>query len=159
MSIRAKKKTARKPPGKRETRAKKKARAKTAKRVAKKKPSGAAALKRLQPDLKAALKHILARRRRRIDALPRTPWLKLVEVELDGYIYTLNRIRPLRTDPLTRRQRQIARLVSQGLFNRQIAAQLRLSPATVAAHLRTIFTKLGVKSRTAVARHALAYYA
>jgi DNA-binding NarL/FixJ family response regulator len=52
---------------------------------------------------------------------------------------------------LSDRETQIARLVSEGHTNRQIAEQLFMSPRTVEAHLSRIFTKLGVSSRSAVA--------
>ena len=55
--------------------------------------------------------------------------------------------------PLTQRELEIAELVAHGYTNRQIAAQLFMSPKTVEAHLSRIFTKLGVASRTAVASH------
>jgi len=46
---------------------------------------------------------------------------------------------------------QIARFVSQGLSNREVAAQLFLSPRTVDFHLRNVFSKLGIASRTELA--------
>ncbi len=55
---------------------------------------------------------------------------------------------------LTERQVQVLRLVSQGLSNAEIATRLKVSPRTVHAHLRAVFGKLGVATRTAAAREA-----
>lgn len=52
---------------------------------------------------------------------------------------------------LTRREREIADLVADGLGNREIAERLFLSKRTVDSHLEHIFTKLGFSSRTQVA--------
>jgi DNA-binding CsgD family transcriptional regulator len=48
---------------------------------------------------------------------------------------------------LTPMERQVAQLVSQGMSNKEIAAQCWVSPRTVAFHLRNIFTKAGITSR------------
>jgi DNA-binding CsgD family transcriptional regulator len=57
---------------------------------------------------------------------------------------------------LTPMERQVAQLVSQGMSNKDIAAQCWVSPRTVAFHLRNIFTKAGVTSRGELAQLDLA---
>jgi DNA-binding CsgD family transcriptional regulator/tetratricopeptide (TPR) repeat protein len=52
---------------------------------------------------------------------------------------------------LTHREREIAFLVTQGLTNRQIAAELVISEHTVATHIRKILKKLGYHSRAQIA--------
>ncbi|MEV0134072.1 helix-turn-helix transcriptional regulator [Dactylosporangium sp. NPDC050688] len=55
-------------------------------------------------------------------------------------------------------ERRVARLVSQGLTNQQIASQLFRSPHTVNYHLRRMFRKLDIRSRVELARLTLLHY-
>ncbi|MEA3308254.1 MAG: LuxR C-terminal-related transcriptional regulator [Chloroflexota bacterium] len=57
--------------------------------------------------------------------------------------------------PLTERQLEITALVAGGLTNREIAARLYISHNTVKVHLRNIFTKTGVASRTELSMLAM----
>jgi non-specific serine/threonine protein kinase len=56
---------------------------------------------------------------------------------------------------LTEREVEVLRLVAEGLSNAEVAARLFLSPRTVGQHLRSIYNRLGVGSRTAAARFAI----
>ena len=51
---------------------------------------------------------------------------------------------------LTDRERQIAKLVSAGLTNKEVGRQLNLTAGTVTVHLHNIFSKLAVENRTAL---------
>jgi DNA-binding CsgD family transcriptional regulator len=58
---------------------------------------------------------------------------------------------------LTPSELSVARLVADGLTNREVAERLFLSPHTVNSHLRHVFTKLGINSRVELARLARDY--
>jgi DNA-binding CsgD family transcriptional regulator len=55
---------------------------------------------------------------------------------------------------LTNREVTVLRVMAEGLSNAQIAARLDVSEHTVAAHLRSIFRKIGAASRSAATRYA-----
>jgi DNA-binding CsgD family transcriptional regulator len=56
---------------------------------------------------------------------------------------------------LTAREQEVLKLVAAGLTNREVAGTLGVSGRTVDAHLRSIYAKLGVKSRSAATRYAV----
>ena len=56
---------------------------------------------------------------------------------------------------LTAREVEVLRLLAAGLTNAQIAAHLVISPTTVNAHLRAIYPKLEVRSRSGATRFAI----
>jgi DNA-binding NarL/FixJ family response regulator len=53
--------------------------------------------------------------------------------------------------PLAKREADVARLVADGLTNKQIGARLFISERTVDSHVRSILNKLGFSSRAQVA--------
>jgi DNA-binding CsgD family transcriptional regulator len=55
---------------------------------------------------------------------------------------------------LTTSELTVARLVAEGLTNREVAERLFVSPHTVNSHLRHVFLKLGINSRVELARLA-----
>jgi DNA-binding NarL/FixJ family response regulator len=63
--------------------------------------------------------------------------------------------RQSRTDRLTARELEVLKLVGSGLANREIADQLNRSTRTVDAHLRSIYAKLGIRTRSAATRYAI----
>jgi DNA-binding CsgD family transcriptional regulator len=54
---------------------------------------------------------------------------------------------------LTRREREVLRLLADGRSDRQIAAALFISPKTVGSHVSSLLGKLGVPSRAAAVAH------
>jgi len=58
-------------------------------------------------------------------------------------------------DGLTAREAEVLRLVAQGLPDSQVAEQLVISPHTVNSHLKAIYGKIGVSSRSAATVYAI----
>jgi DNA-binding CsgD family transcriptional regulator len=112
-----------------------------------------------------AFGEFLRRSRRRVEArahlrvalggfetLGAAPWAERARAELRASGQTARRRGPSSTDELTAQELQIAHFVAEGLSNREVAAQLFLSPRTIDFHLRNVFRKLGIRSRTELAR-------
>jgi DNA-binding NarL/FixJ family response regulator len=107
----------------------------------------------------------LRRERRRIDAraqlraslevfeqLGAAAWAHRARSELRATGESARKRDPSTIDELTPQELQIARFVAEGLSNKEVAAQLFLSPRTIEYHLRHVFAKLGITSRTQLAR-------
>jgi DNA-binding CsgD family transcriptional regulator len=107
----------------------------------------------------------LRRARRRADARPHLraalstfehlgakPWAERARGELRATGETARKRDPSTIDQLTPQELQIARFVSEGATNREVANKLFLSPRTVEYHLHKVFTKLGIASRGELAR-------
>jgi DNA-binding NarL/FixJ family response regulator len=56
--------------------------------------------------------------------------------------------------PLSPRELQVARLVGQGLTNKQIGQKLYVSERTAENHVQQILTKLGLRNRSQIAAWA-----
>ena len=52
------------------------------------------------------------------------------------------------SDPLTPRERDVLAMISQGSSNKRVARALEISPETVKSHIKRIFSKLAVSTRT-----------
>jgi DNA-binding CsgD family transcriptional regulator len=79
-------------------------------------------------------------------------WADRAAEELRASGEALRRRDDSEVTPLTAQELQVARLVQQGLANREVASRLFVSPRTVDFHLRNVFAKLGIASRGALAQ-------
>jgi DNA-binding CsgD family transcriptional regulator len=107
----------------------------------------------------------LRRQRRRVEArvplqaalntfeqLQATPWMRRAESELRAAGSAGRSGAPLPVAELTPQELQVVRLAREGASNREIGAQLFLSPRTVGYHLQNTFRKLGIRSRVELAQ-------
>ncbi len=83
-------------------------------------------------------------------ALAATPWAGRAEAELRA-AGAVSRPAVGDDDALTAQEHRIALAVARGATNREVAAELYLSPKTVEFHLGRVYRKLGVRSRTELA--------
>ncbi len=83
-----------------------------------------------------------------------TALISAVQTVLKGDIYNPTRVSNTQVPHITKRQKEILYLLSQGLLNKQIANELGISSNTVKAHLYEIFRQLNVNNRTAAVKTA-----
>ncbi|MFC8616744.1 LuxR C-terminal-related transcriptional regulator [Micromonospora purpureochromogenes] len=81
-----------------------------------------------------------------------TTWAEQAAAELRAAGESVGAPDPSAARLLTGQQLRIAQLVAEGATNREIAARMFLSTRTVDHHLRNIFHRLGIRSRTELAR-------
>jgi DNA-binding CsgD family transcriptional regulator len=107
----------------------------------------------------------LRRGRRRVEARPHlraaletferlgfADWAERARTELRASGERARRRAPGMLEVLTPQELQIVLVVADGATNRDVAAQLFISPRTVAYHLRKVFAKLGISSRSELIR-------
>jgi DNA-binding CsgD family transcriptional regulator len=80
------------------------------------------------------------------------PLVERARAELRASGETARKRNPTTQVALTPMEAQVARLVAQGMSNADVAAQLWISPRTVAFHLRGVFAKHGISSRGELVR-------
>ena len=66
----------------------------------------------------------------------------------------MGQLRKPASDPLSQREREVLRLIAVGATNREVAAKLFVSEATIKTHLLHIYEKLGVRDRAAAVGEA-----
>lgn len=86
------------------------------------------------------------------EGLGAAPWAERARIELQATGETARKRDVSTISQLTPQELQIARLVGAGGTNREIGAELFLSPRTIDYHLHKIFTKLGMSSRAELVR-------
>ena len=89
------------------------------------------------------------------DRLGAGPWARRARAELRATGERVTRRAPGATDRLTPQELQVALSIAGGATNREAAAALFLSPKTIEFHLRNIYRKLGLRSRTQLVRVVL----
>jgi DNA-binding CsgD family transcriptional regulator len=83
------------------------------------------------------------------------PWAQRARTELRASGERVRRGSPTATEQLTPQELQVALEVARGSTNREAAVALFLSPKTIEFHLRNIYRKLGIRSRTELVRAML----
>lgn len=80
------------------------------------------------------------------------PWARQARNELRATGESVRSRRMPASHRLTPQELQVSLAVAEGATNREAAAHLFLSPKTIEAHLRSVYTKLDIRSRTELVR-------
>jgi DNA-binding CsgD family transcriptional regulator len=91
--------------------------------------------------------------RERFGVLRAQPYVERCEHELAACGLAPAKRREFDPSRLTAQELAVARLVAEGMSNRQVASELFISIKTVQFHLTHIYAKLGVSSRAELAAH------
>jgi DNA-binding CsgD family transcriptional regulator len=86
------------------------------------------------------------------DQLGARPWAEKARVELRASGETIRAHDPSARDELTPQELKVALVIADGASNQEAAAALFLSTKTIEAHLGRAYRKLGIRSRTELAR-------
>jgi DNA-binding CsgD family transcriptional regulator len=86
------------------------------------------------------------------ESLGAEPWSEQARAELRATGERVRKREASTAARLTAQELQVAVLVADGGTNREVGARMMLSPRTIEFHLRNIYAKLGVRSRTELAK-------
>ena len=98
---------------------------------------------------RAAARASLEEARSAFERLGCSGWANAASAELER----ISGRRRAATGELTPSEQKVAELVASGLSNKEVAGQMFVTVRTVEAHLSRAYAKLGVRSRTQLARH------
>ena len=87
-----------------------------------------------------------AREAEQLGMIPFTEWIEQLQAQLSAT--------PAGDSPLSPRELEVARLVAQGLTNKQIGQTLYVSERTAENHVQHILVKLGLRNRSQIAAWA-----
>jgi DNA-binding CsgD family transcriptional regulator len=106
---------------------------------------------RVAPDDRAAIE-VLTERLSFLDGIGARPLADRARAQLRERGVRPSRAAAEAAGPLSPRELEVASLVAEGLGNAEIAQRLFISPRTVTTHLHHVYERLGISSRTALAR-------
>jgi DNA-binding NarL/FixJ family response regulator len=86
------------------------------------------------------------------DAISVKDDLRVARIELEDATYVLMRLSKIAARALSRRQREVATLLAEGLSRKEIAARLGISQRTVDSHRERLYAKYHAGSRAEVIR-------